>query len=61
MSIILYNMLRNKDVSGYAQHVLKTGYWCFLRRVYSSAVFIDQFEQFAAPEIQHKPVVDLLL
>jgi ATP-dependent RNA helicase DHX37/DHR1 len=24
-------------------------------------VFSDQFEQFAAPEIQHKPVGDLLL
>ncbi|XP_048505748.1 probable ATP-dependent RNA helicase kurz isoform X2 [Athalia rosae] len=30
-------------------------------RLYSSAVFNDQFEQFAVPEIQRKPVDDLLL
>jgi ATP-dependent RNA helicase DHX37/DHR1 len=35
--------------------------WHFLHRLYSSAVFNDQFEQFAAPEIQRKPVDDLLL
>ncbi|KAJ4445445.1 hypothetical protein ANN_07250 [Periplaneta americana] len=30
-------------------------------RLYSSAVFNDQFEQFSVPEIQRKPVDDLLL
>ncbi|XP_015512446.2 probable ATP-dependent RNA helicase kurz isoform X1 [Neodiprion lecontei] len=30
-------------------------------RLYSSAVFNDQFEQFSMPEIQRKPVDDLLL
>ncbi|XP_021916790.1 probable ATP-dependent RNA helicase kurz isoform X2 [Zootermopsis nevadensis] len=30
-------------------------------RLYSSAMFNDQFEEFAAPEIQRKPVDDLLL
>lgn len=29
--------------------------------MYSSAVFNDQFEDFSAPEIQRKPVDDLLL
>lgn len=30
-------------------------------RLYSSAVFNDQFEQFSEPEIRRKPVDDLLL
>jgi hypothetical protein len=54
-------MLYNKDVSGYAQHILNIGHWHFLHRLYSSAVFNDQFKQFAAPEIQCKSVDNLLL
>lgn len=36
-------------------------YNCFLNRLYSSAVFNDQFEEHAISEIQRRPVDDLLL
>lgn len=36
--------------------------FCFsLRRLYSSAVYNDQFEEYSQSEIQRKPVDDLLL
>lgn len=33
----------------------------FSRRLYSSAVFNDEFDDWSVPEIQRKPVDDLLL
>ena len=36
-------------------------FFFFFCRLYSSAVFNDQFEQFSEPEIRRKPVDDLLL
>lgn len=35
--------------------------YIFVRRLYSSAIFNDEFKEWDVPEIQRKPIDDLLL
>ena len=47
---LLFTFVQNNDQT----------YWVFFR-LYSSAVFNDDFEKFSPPEITRRPVEDLML
>lgn len=41
--------------------IVNLSYFSLLTRLYSSAVFNDEFEKFSPPEISRRPVDDLVL